>query len=207
MKYFLLLLCCIGLLTGTCKDIQPPHTDEHPIWNYLNEKEEDLPEDKSIITKLGFQRMRFHVTAQQQCLTPTLIPPDKNIVQITENETKDLVLTPSRYGAVTLEKFPKTLKDRMPYRYGHKTGGMPASFLEELLAIDPDNAQEAIVVIATGIKGYLGISKELEEALQEKKKRGVIKDYIVVKTAHAVNYYNKYVKEGKKVFAFIHTAG
>ena len=207
MKYFLLLLCCIGLLFSTCKDIEPSPTDEHPMWNYLNENEKELPADKSIITKLGWQRIRFHVTAEQHCFTPNTMQPTNNIVEITENETTDLVLTPSCYGAVTLEKFPKTFQAGMPYRYGHKKGGLPASFLDELLALDTNNDKEAIVVIATGIKGYLGVSKELQEALQEKKKAGMIKNYIMEKTAHAISYYNTYVKDGQKVFAFIHTAG
>ncbi|MGI2298872.1 hypothetical protein ACRRVB_03750 [Candidatus Cardinium hertigii] len=187
----------------------------HPRWSELNEPEKDFPEDKCLVTKLELGKMRFHIARDQKPLHDgdTAFKFNNNMVQTdkADKEAFDWILTPNFYGRVTSEKFPETIKSGMKYRVNHddKEGGIPKEFLDEWLAIDPieEGSKAIVLIIAKGIEGKLDISKSLQEALKTKKQNNAIQDYEILPTKHAVIRHNKYVKEGKKVYTFIHTAG
>ncbi|MGI2299710.1 hypothetical protein [Candidatus Cardinium hertigii] len=192
----------------------------HPRWSELNEPEEDLPEDKCLVTKLDLGRLRFHIARGQQPIHPddagfkssnNMVHVDKVDDAVDDEKAFNWVLTPNFYGRVTSEKFPKTIKYGMKYRGNHddEEGGIPKEFLDEWWAIDPieGDIKEIILIIAKGIEGKLDISKSLQEALKKKKQNNEIQDYEILATRHAVMRHNKYVKEGKKVYTFIHIAG
>ncbi|TDG95180.1 hypothetical protein [Cardinium endosymbiont of Culicoides punctatus] len=206
-RHFLLFtyfLCFLGLFA--CEKPKDTATSiYHPIWSELNDDEKDLPKDRCIFTKFGFERLRFHVTDGQQCFNTnesTFSKSEKNIIEIGKEITK-WVVTPKFYGSVTSEKFPRTMQLGIKHKYGGKKHGLPATFLEELLAIE--NAKDAIVILSTGRQGLLGISKELENMLQEKRKKGEIENYLICNSTKAIKEHNDYVKQGKKVFTFICT--
>ncbi len=202
-------LCLLG---GSCpsESAKEQPSTFHPGWHVLNDSEENLDKDKCLITKCGLGVLRFHVTDQQKCFNPDdfdLKGEKNNIVQMKPGVAY-LVLTPNFYGSVTEEVFPKTMRDGMKYRnFDDKKGGIPLSFLEEWLAVDPIDCKDAILIIATGIEGNLGVSESLKKALRDKKEKGAVQDYTILRSGEAVRAHNSYVKEGKKVFTFIHTAG
>ncbi len=203
-----IVLLCV-LLTSSCTDHEEVKENFHPIWAYLNEKEDHLDEDKCIFTKFGGVGLRFHVTPHQ---TPFNLKDfyseyQKNIIQ-THTKVNNWVLTPNFYGSMTEAKFPKTLQAGMKYKFhsDNKEFGIPVEFLEEWLAIDPIDHKDAILIISTGIEGKLGVSELLKKALKDKKNKGEIKAYTILMSKHAVIKHNTYVKEGEKVFTFIHTA-
>ncbi|WP_114910395.1 hypothetical protein [Cardinium endosymbiont of Sogatella furcifera] len=183
----------------------------HPDWEYLNELESNLPKNKCIFTKFGTGGLRLQVTHQQQpfnardCFKQC----EKNIIH-TDQNVNSWVVTPNFYGSVTEEKFPKTMQTGMRYRFhkDDKADGIPLSFLEEWLAIDPAiDPKEAILIIATGIEGKLGVSDALKKALKDKQDQGAIKAYYIARSKEAVRLHNRCIKEGKTVFTFIHMAG
>ncbi len=198
---------------GSCPSDKVKHITPHPEWHVLNELENKLDKGKCIITKCGLKALRFHVTDRQKCFNPNGFGANVtgNIVQ-TDSETINVVLTPNFYGSITEEKFSKTIKEGMKYKHYYdedkgKKAGLPLPFLEEWLAIDPINAQDAILIISIGIDGKLGVSESLDNPLKAKKKKGEIKDFRILETGYAIRRHNEFVKEGKKVFTFIHTAG
>ncbi|WP_123662589.1 hypothetical protein [Candidatus Cardinium hertigii] len=199
-------MCLFG--SSSCYNHEKDESEiRHPEWWVCNEDEDDedkVPKDKCIITKCDFGKLRFHVTDHQQCLNAEVCPKsEKNIVDFkaTDNKEGYWVLTPNFYGRVTLEKFPKTLP-LIKHKYNDKEGGMPAEFLEELLAIDDHKG--AILIISTGLEEHLGVSQKLRDALKNKLKEGDIQGYKERNTYQAIKLHNRYVKEGKKVFTFIY---
>jgi len=205
---------CIGLLGLLCWQCADPDIDyKHPIWDLLNNSEDKLDEGQCVITKLGFKCMRFHATKSQQRLSDDFLTDEGSYIVEVPDSIIDIVLTPGCYTGVTDQKFPKTLQaGPMQYCFVKQDKdasdiGIPAVFLDELLGIDPMEAKDAIVIISTGITGKLVANKALIEQLKSKKKAGIIQDYEILRTAFAVHNHNKYVKQGKKVFTFIHTAG
>ncbi|WP_339043782.1 hypothetical protein [Cardinium endosymbiont of Tipula unca] len=204
-KRFVLLiytLCFLGL--SSCKDPKDEHTRScHPIWFWLNDDEKEIPKDRCIFTKLGWERLRCHVTDLQQCFNGNdFSKPEKNMVEVVGN-IPGWVVTPSFYGSVTNEKFPKTMEIGIKHQYGSKEYGLPAQFLEELLAME--DHKEAIVIVSTGMEGQLGVSQELVNRIKKKKEKGEIENYFICRSTIAVATHNTYAKEGKKVFTFICT--
>lgn len=204
------LVCLLG--ASSCPAEKQEFETLHPRWSELNEPENELPKDKCVVTKLGLHKLRFHVTDDQQALhaNDAALKSNDNIVQ-TDIRAINWVLTPHFYGSVTPEKFPQTMDCGMKYRFDSddKEAGIPLPFLAEWLAVDPiEGYNKAIIlIISEGIEGKLGVSESLRKALESKKEKGEIQDYKILNTRHAVVQHNRYVKEGKKVFTFIHTAG
>jgi hypothetical protein len=198
---------CMGIALVACHHTKE-ETEEgwHPKWFALNADESKIPSDQCIITKMGWETIRFHTTNKQKCLTPDAFLPNRNNFQEANDTATYLVFAPSFYGALTEAYFPRTLQEGIRYKNNGKVGGLPESFVEELLALEEDG-RAATVILATGMEGRLGISQPLEMALKKKKKEGAIQDYKLLKSIAAVNYHNQLVKEGKKVCTFIHTAG
>lgn len=210
--WFVLSLCLWGL--SSCNSVGMEADCFHPIWCYVNEDEGDQAcKDKCMVTKFGWQKLRFHVSDVQKCLNSgDFCKLKENIVE-TNTDLVNWVLTPCFYGCVTNEKFPATMQAGIKYKYNldkykYNNGemfGMPVQFLDELLAIE--DHKDAIVILSTGINDKLGISKALEEKLKIKKEKGEIQDYFIKKSVSAVALHNRYVKKGQKTFTFIHTAG
>ena len=181
----------------------------HPLWSDFNESEDKLDKDKCIVTKLGRAGLRFHVAGHQKCfnINDACNKSESNIVQTdTDRKVVDWILTPNFYGSLTKEKFPKTFEKGMISKVDNndKEGGVPVSFLEEWLAIDPMDYTNAILIVSTGVEGKLGVSGLFKEALKAKKEKAKIKDYEILKSTDAIRVHNRYIKEGKKVFTFIH---
>ncbi|WP_243518493.1 MULTISPECIES: hypothetical protein [unclassified Candidatus Cardinium] len=204
-----LLVIPLCLLGSSCPDKSEEREDRknHPIWSEVNDSEDKLNEDHCIITKLGLSRLRFHVAKHQACFHAADCYPtsEKNILD-TNKEQINWILTPNFYGCLTLEKFPKTSQIGMKSRaYDDQEGGIPPSFLEEWLAIDPIDYKEAILIVSTGVEGKLGVRELLKRNLKNKKEKGEIQDYKILRSKYAATYHNQCVKEGKRVFTFIHT--
>ncbi|CAH2559822.1 hypothetical protein [Cardinium endosymbiont of Oedothorax gibbosus] len=223
MRYFIYLLSswkksliaivplCL-LWASTCPSEKKESETLHPRWEVINISEDNLDKDKCTITKCRLGALRFHVTDRQKCFNSndSCAESENNIVDTQDTEENNWVLTPNFYGSVTKEKFPKTMQTGMKYKFKpnlSKEYGIPFSFLEEWLAVDPIDYKDVILIIATGIGGKLGVSEPLEKALEDKKGKGAIRDYRMLTTKGAIIRHNQYVKEGKKVFTFIHTAG
>ncbi|MGI2262161.1 hypothetical protein ACRRVA_02540 [Candidatus Cardinium hertigii] len=206
-------VCFLG--ASSCPGEKKEMEDHHPRWLELNESEEDLPEDKCRVTKLDLGKMRFHIASGQKPIhcNDATFQVKNNMVQTdkADSEAFDWVLTPNFYGRVTSEKFPETIKCGMKHRVNHddKEGGLPKEFLDECCAIDPikGDPKEIILIIGKGIEGKLAVSESLQEALKKKKQNNEIQDYEILTTTDAAKRHNKYIKEGKKVYTFIHTAG
>lgn len=206
VKRFLWLGCalyCLGF--SSCKDPKDEQVKHcHPIWFWLNDDEQEVPKDRCVFTKLGWEKLRCHVTDSQQCFNGNdFSKSKKNMVEVVGG-IPGWVVTPSFYGSVTHEKFPKTMEVGIKHQYGSQGHGLPAQFLEELLTIEDHKG--AIVIISIGMEGQLGVSKELVDMIKKKKEKGEIGDYAICRSAIAVESHNTHVKEGKKVFTFICTS-
>ncbi|HLP34618.1 MAG TPA: hypothetical protein VK133_01335 [Amoebophilaceae bacterium] len=197
---------CMGVGWISCQSTKEEQAEVwHPIWFALNADEKLIHHNQCIITKMGWEAIRFHPADTQECLTPAAFQSNRAHLQEANHTATYLVFTPSFYGALTKAHFPRTLQQGIQYKHGGKVGGLPESFLEELLALE--DVPEATVILATGMEGRLGISSALEAALKKKKEAGAIQDYKLLKSIAAVTYHNQLVKEGKKVYTCIHTAG
>lgn len=209
MKSFIAIVPLCVLVATSCPSEEQKIETLHPLWSELNESEDNLDKDKCTFTKLGTGGLRFHVTNHQKPFNSDgfCSKSENNIVQ-TDTKVYNWFVTPNFYGSVTEDKFPKTMQTGMKYRFckDDKEGGVPLPFLEEWLSIDPDY-KETILIISTGLEGKLGVSESLKKALKDKKEKGEIQDYKILKSKYAVIEHNRCVKEGKKVFTFIHTAG
>lgn len=196
---------CAGMFLLACDPVQYEEKVWHPLWFALNADETQPPADQCVVTKMGWEAIRFRPGRTQLCLTSEAFRTDRKKIRETIPTATYLVFTPSFYGALSQKHFPRTLQAGIRYKNGGKTGGLPEPFLEELLALE--DARDSILILATGMKGRLGIDEALEMALKQKKEAGEIQDYKIRTTIPAVEYHNRLVQAGKRVHTFLHTAG
>lgn len=164
-----------------------------------------------------WHKLYFQVGEHQTCLNETDdCKPDRNsivefhdknngIVNGVKERRNYIVVTPSYHGYISAKKFPKLTSD--PYwddRGFHIGPGMPAVFLDELLALESLD-KEVVVIISKGWTQSLLISQPLKDTLEKKKGDHIIQDYYIEQTEKAVDLYNQFCGDGKRVFAFIHT--
>ncbi|UWW96503.1 MAG: hypothetical protein NMK33_03510 [Candidatus Cardinium sp.] len=214
-KPVMAIIPLVLLVASSCPSEKQKNQVGHPKWAVWNISEDNLDKEKCTITKCGFKALRFHPAPHQ---TPFKVNDfftkfENNIIG---TNSEYWVLTPNFYGSLTKKNFPKTL-EAIKHRFNdngryNKEDGVPEVFFKELLDIelnrkqDPDPKQ-AIFIISTGIGGKLGVSESLKKFLKDKEKNGEILGYITPTTQLAIEKHNSYVKEGKKVYTFIHTAG